>query len=298
MAQQDISNVRVSIESLNVSATTNSSGRCTLNVSPGTYDVKFEHDNYETKTVSMTIGNSGSSQEVQLTRKSSSSSGSGEIPSGEIPTGYGLINITGYVKEETNYTPVKNTPIAIDINGGPGGSYATAECITDNRGYYECHIDVPLLIEYDKIWGSANLYVNDPEHSATEDINNEYYKSSESVDCSTSTGTHEINKRVDITLKHYIISANVSDNVTKKLIKDKSITANLYEGSSIVETCTSFSEGVGRMQISRGKNYNVQCSADGYESTYVENVGIAGYDSGSNGSPHARFITIYLNPVS
>lgn len=70
MAQQDVSNVRVSIESLGITGTTDSNGNCSFEVPPGTYNVKFEHDDYETKTVISVVGNSGKNEEVQMIRKS------------------------------------------------------------------------------------------------------------------------------------------------------------------------------------------------------------------------------------
>lgn len=69
MAKVNVQNANVAIAELGVNADTNANGNCSFDVPPGTYNVTITHDDFETKTVSITVGNTDKSEQIEIFRK-------------------------------------------------------------------------------------------------------------------------------------------------------------------------------------------------------------------------------------
>ena len=66
MGKINIPNATVFIQELNRSATTDSNGNCLFDVPPGTYHLTVTHGDFETKTVTTVVGNSGKNEEIEM----------------------------------------------------------------------------------------------------------------------------------------------------------------------------------------------------------------------------------------
>ena len=121
MGKSNISNANIFIKELNLNAKTDSSGNCSFDVPSGTYTAVITHNDFESKTVTVTVGSSDKSEQIEVFRKSTVN----PTPSTDTPT-----NPSSTTEPTTEYK--YNVFIKI-IAAEPWGTNTTVDNIRDGR---------------------------------------------------------------------------------------------------------------------------------------------------------------------